>query len=54
MPRVRSTRLSRPEYEKLMKEAEANLAVMAATFIEVPQFRLAGAPRKPFARSASG
>ena len=30
-------------YEKLLKEAETNLAVMAATFIEVPQFRLAGA-----------
>jgi len=30
-------------YEKLLKEAETNLAIMAATFIEVPQFRLAGA-----------
>jgi serine/threonine protein kinase len=30
-------------YEKLLKEAETNLAIMAATFIEVPQFRLPGA-----------
>jgi serine/threonine protein kinase len=31
------------EYEKLSKESESNLSVMAATFLEVPQFRLAGA-----------
>jgi serine/threonine protein kinase len=31
------------KYELLIKEAETNLAVMAATFIEVPQFRLPGA-----------
>jgi hypothetical protein len=30
-------------YEKLLKESETNLAIMAATFIEVPQFRLPGA-----------
>jgi eukaryotic-like serine/threonine-protein kinase len=30
-------------YEELVKETEAHLAVMAATFIEVPQYRLAGA-----------
>ena len=31
------------KYEQLIKEAETNLAVMAATFLEVPQFRLPGA-----------
>ena len=31
------------KYERLIKEAETNLAVMAATFLEVPQFRLPGA-----------
>ena len=30
-------------YEKLLKEAETNLAVMAVTYIEEPQYRLAGA-----------
>jgi hypothetical protein len=30
-------------FEELLKEAEAHVAVMAATFIEVPQYRLAGA-----------
>ncbi len=31
------------EYEKLSKETEGHLAMMAATFLEVPQFRLPGA-----------
>lgn len=30
-------------FEELVKEAEANVAVMAATFLEVPQYRLPGA-----------
>jgi hypothetical protein len=30
-------------FEELLKETEAHVAVMAATFIEVPQYRLAGA-----------
>jgi len=30
-------------FEELAKETEAHLAVMAATFLEVPQYRLAGA-----------
>jgi serine/threonine protein kinase len=30
-------------YEQLMKESEGNIAVMAATFLEVPQFRIPGA-----------
>jgi serine/threonine protein kinase len=31
------------EYQRLSKETESHLAVMAATFLEVPQFRLPGA-----------
>ena len=31
------------KYEKLAKEAEGHLAMMAATFLEIPQFRLPGA-----------
>jgi hypothetical protein len=31
------------KYEELIKETEAHLSVMAATFLEVPQYRLPGA-----------
>jgi eukaryotic-like serine/threonine-protein kinase len=31
------------KYEQMLKEAEGHVAVMAATFLEVPQFRLPGA-----------
>jgi serine/threonine protein kinase len=31
------------EYERLTKETEGHLSMMAATFLEVPQFRLSGA-----------